>query len=335
MRLSDEHFLQKSFPHYFTAISAALDEIVKRMEIDALLVFAPKLSEVGTRIEIPKVLDFADSDSLTIRRRIDNRGQSMNLVGRGRTTLQLVRQTGRERGLIRNYDLTTTISTDDRRALLRSARVSGDKVVILQNGVSEAALAAWNEAGCHERSLVFWGNMDFPPNWTAARYFFEEVFLPYLADQNIVWNIVGRGDAALRAALAHPNVKFHGYLPDLFAFASSQNVMINPMVEGSGLKNKVLEAFAIGLPVVSTSLGIEAVAGGKVGEHYFVADTPAEFSAKILELLEDDKLRRKMVRNGRLLVEDRYTWGKIGLEYCRLVERVIDRNNDCRLEETA
>ena len=76
----------------------------------------------------------------------------------------------------------------------------------------------------------------------------------------------------LRKSLEHPNVHFHGFVDDLFSLPRKRR-MVNPMIEGSGLKNKVLEALAIYLPVVSTHMGVEAI-NGKEGRHFLVADDP-------------------------------------------------------------
>ena len=336
IRLSDEHFLRKSFPEYFAYVNAELNRVVSDYQIDALLAFAPTLSAVGAHVNVPRVLDYADSDSLTIQRKINNRGQAMSLSDRSRARLQLVRQTGRERGLVGSYNLTTTISNADRLALLQSSGVSEDRVVIVPNGVSEEALAAGQDRMSHKRTLVFWGNLDFPPNWTAVRYFYDEVYLPYLADKGIVWNIVGRGGSEpLKTALRHPNVRFHGFIPDLFEFAASQGVMVNPMVEGSGLKNKVLEALAIGLPIASTSLGVEAITGGEPGKHYLVSDSPANFASQVIQLLDDEKLRGRLIASGRSLVEECYTWRTVGYDYSRHIDQVIDGDGYRLLRGTA
>jgi glycosyltransferase involved in cell wall biosynthesis len=87
--------------------------------------------------------------------------------------------------------------------------------------------------------------------------------------------------------------------------------MVNPMVEGSGLKNKVLEAFACYLPVVSTTMGIEAV-GVQSDEHCLVADDPAAFAGAVIRCLDDEGLVASMSAAARQFVEDRFEWCAIG-----------------------
>ena len=93
------------------------------------------------------------------------------------------------------------------------------------------------------------------------------------------------------------------------------------MVEGSGLKNKVLEALAIYLPVVSTQMGIEAI-NGTAGQHFLVADSPRALAEHVENILDDPELREKLTTEGRALVESEYTWSVVG---SRLNDLLCDR----------
>jgi glycosyltransferase involved in cell wall biosynthesis len=87
--------------------------------------------------------------------------------------------------------------------------------------------------------------------------------------------------------------------------------MVNPMRIGSGLKNKVLEAFAMGLAVVSTGLGIEAISTAREGVDYLRADEPARMASAIKLLIEDERLRLSMIKSARNVVLEHYTWNKV------------------------
>jgi glycosyltransferase involved in cell wall biosynthesis len=311
-RLSNARFLQISSPDYYRRSAAVLNEVVEAWNIDVILCFAPGLSELALASTVPTMLDFTDSRTLTAERVSKNRGRHKSLVERAVSLVRSKRDTARERHLVRTYGVTTTISEQDRQALLRVSGVPADKVYVIPNGVSDAALAVGKVEKEAARSMVFWGNLDFPPNWTAVEFFFDQVFLPFLADKDVAWHIVGRGASEeLLRKVRHRSIHFHGFVEDLFRFAASKSLMINPMVEGSGLKNKVLEALAIYLPVVSTHMGIEAI-NGKAGQHFLVADSPRAIAEHIETILDDADLREKLTAQGRALVESEYTWSVVG-----------------------
>jgi glycosyltransferase involved in cell wall biosynthesis len=86
------------------------------------------------------------------------------------------------------------------------------------------------------------------------------------------------------------------------------------MTSGSGIKNKVLEALAMARPVVSTTLGIEALEVAS-GRELVIADQPAEFAAAVVELLRSPEKRRQIGTAGRDLVMRRYTWDACAASY--------------------
>jgi len=330
IRLSNEKFLEMSSPEYFRAARSALTRLSNLWSADVLVSFASAMSEVGALSKLPKVLDFPDSGTLTRKRAHAISWPSMSTAEKSMALLRLKRQAGGERALVRKYDLTTTISEPDREALLGVSGVADDRVVIVPNGVSRDALTVGETPTKHDRSVVFWGNLDFPPNFTAIRYFYEKVFTPYLADKNIDWHIVGGGAGeSLHSEVRHPRIHFHGFVDDLFASAAGYGVMVNPMIQGSGLKNKVLESFALNLPVVSTPLGVEAI-DGKAGVHYLVAETPRQFAEGVERLLDDRKLRMTIIQAGRSLAETRYTWPSIGAQFSDLIRKVSDEPETSR-----
>lgn len=319
IRLSNERFLEMSSPEYFRLASSALTKYSSLWCAEVLISFAPAMSEVGALCELPKVLDFPDSSTLTRRREHAILWPTMSAAEKSVELLKLKRQAGRERALVRRFDITTTISEPDREALLGVSGVGDDRVVVVPNGVSNDALDVGETPTNYDRSVVFWGNLDFPPNFTAIRYFHEQVFMPYLADKDIDWHIVGGGASeSLLNEVRHPRIHFHGYIDDLYSSAAGKGVMVNPMIQGSGLKNKVLESFALRLPVVSTPLGVEAI-DGKADIHFLVAETPRKFADCVQRLLDDCELRASVVQAGRSLVETCYTWPSIGKRFSDLI----------------
>jgi len=99
-------------------------------------------------------------------------------------------------------------------------------------------------------------------------------------------------------------------VPDIREVAAECCASVVPLRFGGGTRIKILEAFGLGLPVVSTAKGCEGLAG-EDGRHLFIRDYPEEFAAAVVNVVNDHELSDKLRQNGRKLVEDRYDWQKI------------------------
>lgn len=324
-RMSNARYLEMSAPRWWRRTLQECNAALERWSCTAALSLAPPIAEVTAALPVFRVLDWPDSATLTYRRRRAVSGTGATFPLRWLASLQARRQRSREAVLINRFDLTMTIAEPDRRVLLEVAGVGPDRVRVVPNGVAADALQVATGSSPREHSLIFWGNLDFPPNASAVRWFHRAVWQPYLAGRGLEWHIVGARAAADIGALAsEPGVTVHGFVEDLYGLARRQGLMINPMVEGSGLKNKVLEAFAIGLPVVSTSMGVDAI-DAEDGRYCRVADEPAEFAAAILDLLARPAQAETLAVAARQLVHSRFTWAAAAQALAELLEGAGDR----------
>ena len=325
LRLTNRRYIQRSWPAHFASTVKWLKQCAQEWNIDAVVNFSPLLGEYSLSLDRPAMLDICDCHTLTIERVLANRGHEIPLYARFRNRLQLFRQKHWEKRMVRQHAAITTIGEPDKRRLLEIAGVVEDRIIVVPNGVSSDAMMQFDHENSGSRSIVFWGNLDFPPNWTAVESFYREVFLPHLADKEIHWHIVGKGASDNIVDLAkHPNIHLEGFVEDLYGFISDKGVMINPMIEGSGLKNKVIEAFAVGLPVVSTPLGVEAI-DGEVNRHFLVASELSAMAQMIEHLLSDAEARRALRAEARQLAEDKYSWGPIGDAFNRILKEVVSQ----------
>jgi sugar transferase (PEP-CTERM/EpsH1 system associated) len=161
-------------------------------------------------------------------------------------------------------------------------------------------------------TVIFTGAMDYFPNADAAAWFCGEVFPRVRAAVPAArLLIVGKSPvAAVRALAAQPGVEVTGAVPEATPYFRRAAVAVAPLRVARGIQNKVLEAMAMGLPVVATSrahAGIEA----EPGRHLFVEDDPAASAALIARLLGDAPLRRAIGAAARRFVESHHSWNRL------------------------
>ena len=167
-----------------------------------------------------------------------------------------------------------------------------------------------------EASLTFVGGMDYLPNSDGVTWFLEAI---YPAVITIVPHlrvfIVGRNPAPpLHKFSGLPEVTFTGLVPDVRPYYSGCMVFIAPIRLGGGSRLKIVEAMAMGRPVVSTTVGCEGLRVTD-GENVLLADDCATFAKKIVALLSDEALRRRIGEGGKRLVEKYYTWPVLADKY--------------------
>jgi polysaccharide biosynthesis protein PslH len=164
-------------------------------------------------------------------------------------------------------------------------------------------------ARADDHAIVFSGNLEYHPNISAVRFFREWIW-PELRDRwpGLVWRLVGKNPEAVRRFTAgDPRIEVRGQVADAVAELARAQVAVAPILAGSGTRLKILEAWAAGVPVVSTSMGAEGLPV-RDGEHILLADGARAFAAAVSRLLASAELRAKLGRAGRTLMEKEFTW---------------------------
>jgi glycosyltransferase involved in cell wall biosynthesis len=160
-----------------------------------------------------------------------------------------------------------------------------------------------------EHAIVFSGNLEYHPNISAVRFFSREVW-PGLRSQwpELIWRVVGKNPHAVwRFTKGDPRVEFSGRVRDAVTEIARAKVAVAPILAGSGTRYKIMEAWAAGLPVVSTRLGAEGLPASD-GDNILLADDPRHFQDAVSALLASPDLRRRLGAAGRLLYEENFTW---------------------------
>jgi polysaccharide biosynthesis protein PslH len=216
--------------------------------------------------------------------------------------------------------LNVTVSDEDRKALANLAPES--RIVVAPNGVDTAAFLPSDEVP--DQEIVFVGGHTWFPNRDGMEFFAESI-LPLVRKSHpevrVTW--VGRARQPIVDAMAAKGVEMTGYVDDIRPYVSRAKCFIVPLRVGGGTRLKILDAWALGKALVSTSAGCEGLVK-RHGENILIADSPQDFAAAVGKVLDDDALRRRLEEGGRRTVEEHYDWSAIGVpmldEYRRLTE---------------
>ncbi|MBI2759429.1 MAG: glycosyltransferase [Chloroflexi bacterium] len=211
------------------------------------------------------------------------------------------------------------VSEADRRLLLSSN--PGLEIDVVPNGIDTKQYRPLPLSGGGP-ALLFVGNMEYRPNIDAMLYFCRDVF-PRIRAVNpgvTLW-ITGLNPSQEIQDLANDGIYVTGSVDDVRSFYEQCTVCVVPLRAGGGTRLKILEAMALGRPVVSTSIGCEGL-GVVDGEHLFIADTPEQFAEKTLRLLDDHDLRQHIIGQARSLVVKHYDWDVIAQQLLKTYVRV-------------
>lgn len=190
--------------------------------------------------------------------------------------------------------------------------VAPARVTLVPNGVDCGDLPPRAEVP-PEPTLLFVGSLDYSANTDGVHHLLADV-VPRVAHRDARITIVGGGpppaivQAAARSAL---EVEVTGRVPDTGPYFERSRMLVVPLRFGGGTRLKILEAFARGVPVVTTSIGCEGI-NVVHGRDAIVADDPATLARWIDRLLNDEPLCRSLAENGRRLAERAYDWEIVG-----------------------
>ena len=220
-----------------------------------------------------------------------------------------------ERRVIQEYDHTFTVTSVDHDFLL--SLFTQEQQPSINRKITPIPISVDCDAihplprPSGSKNIVTLGTMHYPPNADGIRWFIKEVFPLVLKDQpDAHLTVIGKNppeDFILEANRNPASITVTGYVPDLVPHLSSAALIVVPVRSGGGMRVRILEAFAYGLPTVTTTTGLEGI-DASISEDVLVKDTPSEFAAAVLQILHDPDLQKRLSVNGRKLAEEKYHW---------------------------
>lgn len=264
------------------------------------------LKEIPQASNIKKVVTVIDILSIKFRRmfKIEKK-----LFTRIRLLIDWLIMRKWEVRVLSEIDKGITVSSLDKQSLQRvDPRLD---ISVIDNGVD---VEQYNPLlpNREKKNILFLGIMGYQPNHDAALFFCTKI-LPLVKKKiaNCKFFIVGKGPKQPILDLSDDeHVIVTGYVDDIRSFYQSSDISVVPLRAGGGSRLKILEAMALGRPVVSTSIGCEGLEV-IAGQHLLVADDPEDFAKKTVQLLTDEALYDHLVREARKLVETQYSWDSV------------------------
>ena len=270
--------------HYFfqKSIQRKIIKLIDEKKPDHIYCQLIRTTEyVKNVFEIPKTLDYMDAFSKGTQRRIKNSGFLEKFF---------LKEEHRKLTAYKN--------------LIRHPKK--DQIEIISNGIDKDFFQPDGREKKYD--LVFTGNMNYPPNTESALYIVNHL-LPIIwktrPEVNLI--IAGVNDSAKIWSLASEKVIVTGWLDDIRTAYNESRVFVAPMMIGTGLQNKLLEAMSMNLPCITSDLANNALKA-KEGQEVLIGKNPEDYALKILNLLSNVDERKSLGESGRKFVHEKYNW---------------------------
>jgi polysaccharide biosynthesis protein PslH len=293
-----------------------------RQELPDLIIASEMATAIygGKKLKIPSILD---EMQLGFYYQIFSNAKSP--FSKMRKKLYLAKVRSYTKYLVNQYDA-CTVASETERELFSQVVDQKDRIHVIPNGVD----LVYNQPGMakpHPHTLVYNGKLTYSANYDAMSYFLRDIFPNILVRvPETILTITGSvQDVDISQLSVNDHVIFSGFLPDIRPAVAEAWACVVPLRQGGGTRLKILEAMALGTPVIATSKAAEGLSVTP-GMNILLADTPEEFSVHTIQLLNNYQLRCDLSKNGREFVEKNYDWDTIGSSFERLIGYVINHS---------
>jgi len=284
------------------AMHGKVAELLQQHQFDAIHVQHLRMAQYFAAYpNVPRILDLPDAYSLYWKRRIEATSGIKKIFNR--IEYNRVR---RYEPVLNRFDLTLVCSREDQSWLINEQHISN--VQILPNGVDTATF--YNEAHdyAQDKIVLFTGNMDYAPNVDAVQYFAKDIF-PTLQERHpgLRFIIAGQRPVDAVKALESEHISVTGFVKDLKEVYKTAAIVTAPLRFGAGTQNKVLEAMAMAVPVVSMNVGFKGL-NIDSGEGVILATDTTAFIEACDQLLKDRSYREKVGTAGKSVIDTQFDW---------------------------
>ena len=176
----------------------------------------------------------------------------------------------------------------------------------------------------YKKRVFFIGSLDYMPNQEGLIWFVEKVWKRYFHNTDgVAFHIAGRNaPGKLKKYLKNQPVNFIGEVDNASHFMQEGGIMVAPVFSGGGIRVKIIEAMANGIPVVSTTIGAEGLDVTN-NENIMVADTPEKFAESVNKLLENQTFFAKIGENAKKFIRGKMDGHKLTNELMNFYQTIV------------
>lgn len=309
------------------SMQEAVDRALAANEYDLIVCFFLRTAKfVQNHTRTPKLL-VAEDARVILEERASGRFSPFRSIG---DQLQyLIRKidakrlrTYEPRAMANGFDRITFVSKVDERRIL--AANPALPTAILSNGVDLKEFDFY--AGEREDKLIFFGHLGTYHNIQMARRLLKDIY-PKIREVSPRTKLMMVGKSPgkqLRKLIEHtPGAELHADVQDVRPFLHSAKVLVHAQTVGAGIQNKLLEAMAVGTPIVTTPVGASGIEGLEDNVHALIRVSDQEIIEATLSLLKNDDKALRLARNARDLVQDRYTWEHVFRSFNAVIRQCV------------
>jgi glycosyltransferase involved in cell wall biosynthesis len=305
------------------AMRAALLQTMSTERFDVMHVdqfTMAQYAELARTLGVRVVIDVHDIMSDLVERMIETSGN--NLLRRLALRSEVRRLRRFERDMCASADVVITVTDRDRDLLSNTSGISSQFVTV-PIGIDSTPIQRGPRPS-NSQTLITVGTLFYPPNADGIEWFICSVY-PLVKRSVPLVNFVAAGRRPPRRltslAKSDPSISLPGYVDDVGELAAQAAVFVVPIRVGGGMRVKILEAFAMEIPVVSTSVGCEGIEASH-GRDILVADTAEDFAQHLVTLLQNPTLGRNIAASARSLVARAYDWSRLESRLDRVYAQV-------------
>jgi polysaccharide biosynthesis protein PslH len=305
---------------YRKEYSETVQEACRKTRYDLVVASQVDMTPYTKDVRGAKVL--IDEIELTIYQ--EERQKQVDFLRGMRVNLTWWKHTRYVKSVIQRADGLSVVSEKE-KGIISQLNHSDCQIQVIPNGIEmDFYHGVWGPP--ETDTMIYAGALSYFANLDAMQYFIAEI-LPIIKRSRpaVKLFITGKVNDSLQRKLpSDPNVEFTGYLEDVRPKIGCAWLSVIPLRIGGGTRLKILESLAMGTPVVSTTKGAEGL-DLKAGYDILVGDSPKEFAAGVVEILENRELRERLGAAGKSTAGSLYDWNLIGDRFLTQVDEIVSK----------